>query len=63
MHRILFGDDNEINVKGAREIGLNAKQVKGVEEFKEYLKSIGILDGADKNERSEVTKCQRVQEV
>jgi FMN phosphatase YigB (HAD superfamily) len=47
--RILFLDDNEINVKGARELGLIAKKVNGVEEVKEYLERIGILDAPNKN--------------
>jgi len=47
--RILFLDDNEINVKGAQELGLIAKQVKGVEGVKEYLERIGILDAMDNN--------------
>jgi len=46
--RILFLDDNEINVRSARELGLVAKQVKGVEAVKEYLEKIGILDGVEK---------------
>ena len=41
---ILFLDDNEINVKSAKKVGLIAKRVRGVVEVKEYLKNIGILD-------------------
>ncbi len=47
--RILFLDDNEINVKSAQELGLIAKKVNGVEEVKEYLERIGILDAPNKN--------------
>jgi putative hydrolase of the HAD superfamily len=46
--KILFLDDNEINVKGAQELGLIAKRVSGVEEVKEHLERIGILDATDK---------------
>ncbi|MCZ6782372.1 MAG: HAD family phosphatase [Proteobacteria bacterium] len=40
---ILFLDDNQINVDGAREVGLDAHRVRGVEEARRLLSERGIL--------------------
>jgi glucose-1-phosphatase len=40
---ILFFDDNELNVAGAKKAGINAIKVNGIVEVEEYLKSIRII--------------------
>jgi HAD superfamily hydrolase (TIGR01509 family) len=40
---ILFLDDNEINVKGARSVGMIAYRAKGTQQAKNILEEIGIL--------------------
>ncbi|MEN8183567.1 MAG: HAD family phosphatase [Myxococcota bacterium] len=41
---ILFLDDNQINVEGARAVGLDAHQVRGVEASRALLTERGILE-------------------
>lgn len=40
--RILFLDDNQINVEGARAAGLRAERTKGIDEARSILASIGL---------------------
>lgn len=41
---ILFFDDNEINVEGAKEVGIDAVKVEdGIQSVKDYLDRIGII--------------------
>jgi glucose-1-phosphatase len=42
--RVLFLDDNQINVDGAREAGFSAERVQGVAEAEQALKDAGVLD-------------------
>ena len=41
--RILFLDDNQLNVDGAQEVGLQAVRVRGVDEAREVLVARGVL--------------------
>ena len=41
--QILFIDDNQINVTGALQTGLTAKQARGFNEVKAVLESAGLL--------------------
>ena len=41
--RILFLDDNQINVDGARAVGLDAEVVKGVDAARALLRERGLL--------------------
>lgn len=43
---ILFLDDNQINVDGARAVGLRAERTFGVDEAKAALVTYGVLDAA-----------------
>ena len=45
---VLFLDDNVINVKSAKEIGMIAHIVKGPREIEQVLSEIGILNSEDK---------------
>jgi glucose-1-phosphatase len=42
--RVLFVDDNAINVEGARATGLNAHVVRGPDDLLEKLVALGVLD-------------------
>lgn len=42
-HRILFLDDNRLNVDAARQVGIRAVQVKGPAEAEQALRQAGIL--------------------
>ena len=44
--RLLFFDDNQINVDAARAAGLQAGRVSGVREARAALKTLGLVDGA-----------------
>jgi HAD superfamily hydrolase (TIGR01509 family) len=41
--RVLFLDDNAVNVEGARAVGLRSEQVRGVAEARAALSSYGLL--------------------
>ncbi|MFO1317385.1 MAG: HAD family phosphatase [Burkholderiales bacterium] len=43
-HRVLFVDDNAINVDAAARLGLHARRVVGVEGARQALREIGLLD-------------------
>ena len=40
---ILFLDDNQINVDGARAVGLRAELVRGVDQARRALRTAGLL--------------------
>ncbi len=42
--RVLFLDDNIVNVEGARAVGFLAERVRGVEEARSALSSVGVID-------------------
>ena len=42
--KILFLDDNQINVEGARSIGIQAQMVKGPQNMQSFLTASGILN-------------------
>ena len=42
---ILFLDDNQLNVEGARRVGMKAFQAKGVAAAEQVLAEFGVLDG------------------
>ena len=42
-HEVLFLDDNQMNVDGARDAGLDAEVVKGVEAARTLLDGRGLL--------------------
>jgi putative hydrolase of the HAD superfamily len=44
-YRVLFLDDNEVNVDGARAAGLAARRVQGVAEARETLEELGVIGG------------------
>ncbi len=44
-NRILFLDDNELNVEGATAAGFRARHVRGVAEAEDALRAAGVLDG------------------
>jgi putative hydrolase of the HAD superfamily len=44
--RVLFLDDNELNVQGALEAGFAARRVRGVEGARAALVAAGVLDGS-----------------
>jgi len=44
-HRVLFLDDNLVNVDGAQEVGFVATRVRGVDEARDALVAAGVLDG------------------
>lgn len=41
--RLLFLDDNDLNVEAARAAGLQAQRVRGVEEARSALSTAGVL--------------------
>ena len=43
-HRVLFVDDNAINVEAASRLGLHARRVVGVDGARAALREIGLLD-------------------
>ncbi len=45
--RVLFVDDNAINVEGARAAGLNAHVVRGPDDFRARLVALGALDAEE----------------
>jgi FMN phosphatase YigB (HAD superfamily) len=42
-HQVLFIDDNQINVDGARTVGLNAGLAKGPEQARQVLRTFGVI--------------------
>ncbi len=46
--RILFLDDNELNVQGARSVGFHAHRVRGIAEVRELLVEVGVLTDAER---------------
>ena len=44
---VLFLDDNEINVKSARKVGIEAHRVRGPNEIKQIFKEANIFDSSD----------------
>ena len=42
--RVLFLDDNLVNVEGAREVGFVAVHVRGVDEARRALADAGVID-------------------
>ena len=43
-HRVLFVDDNAINVEAAAQLGLHARRVVGVDGARAAMREIGLLD-------------------
>ena len=42
--RAVFLDDNQVNVDGARAVGLRAERTQGPDEARAVLVSLGVLD-------------------
>ena len=43
-HEVIFLDDNEMNVVAARSVGMQAVQVRGIEEAKRALIAAGVIE-------------------
>jgi len=46
-HRVLFLDDNQINVEAARTVGFSASRVLGVEQARTALIDAGVIGKGD----------------
>jgi HAD superfamily hydrolase (TIGR01509 family) len=44
-HRVLFLDDNVVNVEGATDFGFRARHVRGIDEARRALVDAGVLTG------------------
>jgi glucose-1-phosphatase len=52
--RLLFLDDNLVNVEAARSVGFRAERVRGVEEARAALTAAGVIDATPKASSGEV---------